>query len=59
VLMLSNKLFLKTYPVSCKGGFNPIIVRQKRKGRISGGKNLEYQLWSVIIFQSLLEGGEK
>lgn len=42
-----------------EGFFNPIIVHQNWQDHISGKRNLEHQLWNVLMFQSWLERQSK
>ena len=42
-----------------EGYFNPTIVHQNWQDHISGKRNLEHQLWNVLMFQSWLERQNK
>ncbi|HEY3310891.1 MAG TPA: asparagine synthase (glutamine-hydrolyzing) [Anaerolineales bacterium] len=38
-----------------EGYFNPELVRQKWQEHLAGGRNWQYYLWNVLMFQSWLE----
>ena len=42
-----------------EGYFNVLIVRKRWEEHISGRRNWQYQLWSVLMFQAWLENEAK
>jgi len=41
--------------LSREGYFNPEPIQEKWKEHLSGRRNWQYQLWSVLMFQAWLE----